>query len=194
MENTISDRELVQRLLAKDTAAEQYFFNTYREPLYKACVYVLGHQDPEAEDVTQETFIVALGKLKAFEFRSTLHHWLFRISMNLCYQRIRKRKRQVLHLDGQMEALSGSLSVDHQRRQEEDTEKEKRIRVIEAQRELLGDPCRKLLDLRDVKKKNYAYISKALKVPIGTVMSRLARCKEALKQLVQSALGDASNA
>jgi RNA polymerase sigma-70 factor, ECF subfamily len=194
MEKTMSDRELVQRLLAKDTVAEQYFFNTYQEPLYKACVYVLGHQDPEAEDVTQETFIVALGKLNEFEFRSTLHHWLFRISMNLCYQRIRKRKKNVLRLDGELEALSGSLSVEQDRRRQEDNERQRMIKIVEAQQKLLGDPCRKLLDLRDVKKRNYAYISKAMKVPIGTVMSRLARCKEALKQLVQSALGDDSNA
>src|SRR5690349_5071173 len=89
----LDDRELVRRLLAKDEEAQRVFFETYWNKLYKACVYILGGRDSEAEDLAQEAFLVALRKLPEFEFRSTLHHWLFRICTYLCYERIRKRKR-----------------------------------------------------------------------------------------------------
>jgi RNA polymerase sigma factor (sigma-70 family) len=61
------------------------------------------------------------------------------------------------------------------------------LTVLKEEMAALGARCRELLDLRDRQGKNYAELSKHLKVPIGTVMSRLARCKEALKQRVLKA-------
>jgi len=190
----LDDRELVQRLLAKDEKAQQYFFNTYWNKLYKACVYVLGHKDPEAEDVAQEAFIVALRKLPEFEFRSTLHHWLFRICTFLCYERIRLRKKRLVQLQENIDNLPHSVQAEHGRRREEDTEQKRMIELVARQRDLMGDPCRSLLRLRDEEEESYSSIAETLKVPIGTVMSRLARCKEALKKLVLSALEETTHA
>ncbi len=190
----MEDRELVQKLLAKDPEAERFFFLTYRDRLCKACHYILGYNDPEAEDVAQEAFMAAFKKLSEFEFRSSLFHWLFRICMNLCYDRIRKRQRQIVHLEEELEGLAGSSSVAHEFKKEEDEEKHRLMQIVEAQRELLGDPCRGLLRLRDEEDKSYAVIAKTLKIPIGTVMSRLSRCKEALKQLVMGALREGTHA
>src|SRR5581483_9642476 len=89
-EMKLEDRELVQKLLAKDPAAEKYFFQVYHPKLFRTCNHILGYRDPEAEDVAQEAFIVALRKLPEFEFRSTLNRWLFRICVFLCFERIRK--------------------------------------------------------------------------------------------------------
>lgn len=188
----MEDRELVKKLLAKDLAAERYFFNLYRDRLYKACVYLLGYQDSEAEDVVQEAFIVALQKLPGFEFRSTLHHWLFRVCMNLCYRRIRKRGRQIAHVEEELEGLSESLAVEQDDRRMEEEEKGKMIQILRQQRELLGDPCRGLLRMRDEENNSYIAIAESLKIPLGTVMSRLSRCKEALKELILRALREES--
>ncbi len=183
----MEDRELVEKLLAKEEAAYRYFYGTYRDKIYKASVYLLGYQDPDAEDVTQEVFLAALKQLPQFEFRSSLYHWLYRICMYLCYERIRKRRRQVASLEDELETAAAPL-VFGQDQALDDQERQKALETIEAQRQLMGDPCRGLLDLREKQQKSYAQIADALKVPIGTVMSRLARCKEALKALVLKAL------
>jgi RNA polymerase sigma-70 factor (ECF subfamily) len=183
----LEDRELVQKLLTKDDQAYRYFYDTYRDKIYKACVYLLGYQDPDAEDVTQEVFLAALKQIPQFEFRSSLYHWLYRITMYLCYERIRKRRRMVASLDEDMETAAASLAEGQDKALEE-KEKQRVLEIIEAQRENMGDPCRSLLDLREKQQKSYAQIAGDLKVPIGTVMSRLARCKEALKALVLRAL------
>ncbi|HEY5037555.1 MAG TPA: RNA polymerase sigma factor [bacterium] len=189
----MEDRELIEKLLAKDEQAYQLFYQTYRDKLYKACVYLLGYQDPDAEDVTQEVFLAALQQLPQFEFRSSLYHWLYRICMYLCYERIRKRKRLVSSLEEEMESIAGPLSIKRQEREQEEMEEKKMVDLVETQKKMLGDPCRKLLDLRDDQEKSYVQISGVLKVPIGTVMSRLARCKETLKELVLRAFKEAGH-
>lgn len=184
----MEDRELVRRLVAKDDEAFRYFYGTYQNKIYKACVYLLGYQDPDAEDVAQEVFLAALKQLPQFEFRSSLYHWLYRICMYLCYERIRKRRRMVASEDEALEMAARTQAVDRQNKDEEDTEKQKMLRLLEEQKQVMGEPCRGLLNLRDGEGKSYAQIAEILKVPIGTVMSRLARCKETLKVLVLKAL------
>lgn len=185
-EKVLEDRELVQRLLAKDDEAYRLFYRTYQGRIYRAASYLLGYQDPDAEDITQEVFLAALQQLHKFEFRSSLYHWLNHICMYLCFDRIRKRKRMVASLQEELEAMTPAKLGPGQDPDPE--EKERLLTLVESQRELLGAPCRGLLDLRDEQGKSYAQIAGILKVPMGTVMSRLARCKETLKELVLKSL------
>ena len=189
----LEDRELVKKLLAKDEEAYRYFFETYRPKLYKACVHLLGYQDSDAEDITQEVLIAALRQLTEFEFRASFYHWLNRICMYLCYKRIRQRKRLITSEEAELEAVAPPVPFQHRDKEKEEGEKQKMLDLIQAQRELMGDPCKSLLDLREKENKSYAQIAQTLKVPIGTVMSRLARCKEALKNLVRRAIGEAGH-
>lgn len=186
----MEDRELVEKLLAKDDEAFRYFYGTYRDKIYKACVYLLGYRDPDAEDVTQEVFLAAIRQLPQFEFRSSLYHWLYRIAMYLCYERIRKRRRHVVSLEEELETAATPLALGPDKVQEE-KERQKALEVIETQKNLMGDPCKSLLDLREKQGKSYAQLADILKVPMGTIMSRLARCKETLKNLVLNALKEA---
>jgi DNA-directed RNA polymerase specialized sigma24 family protein len=49
----------------------------------------------------------------------------------------------------------------------------------------MGDPCKRLLELRMKEDASYIDMARKLKVPMGTIMSRLARCTAALKELVE---------
>jgi RNA polymerase sigma-70 factor (ECF subfamily) len=187
-ETVLEDRELVQKLLAKDEQAYRYFYQTYQERIYRASVCLLGYQDPDAEDITQDVFLAALQQLPQFEFRSSLYHWLNRICMYLCFERVRKRRRLVVGLEGDLEAAARSAFPGPGNPGPDEKEKQEMLQLIEDQKQRMGDPCKSLLDLREAQQKSYAQIAVSLKVPIGTVMSRLARCKETLKNLVLKAL------
>ena len=92
----MEERELVRRVLDGDKSAQTEFFLVHRDRLYRTCVYFLGYQDPEAEDIVQEAFIIALRKLPEFEFKASLNTWLTQICVFLCYKRLHKRHRAVL--------------------------------------------------------------------------------------------------
>ena len=175
---------LVQKLIAKDDKAYRYFYDTYRDKLYKACVYLLGYRDPDAEDITHDVLIAAISHLPQFEFRSSFYHWLYRICMYRCYERIRQRKRQVASMDEELRGFRGSPGFHHQDRAGEEKEQQEMVKLMETQRALMGEPCQSLLKLREKDGKSYARIADILKIPIGTVMSRLSRCKETLRDLM----------
>lgn len=180
----MDDRELVQKLIAKDEKAYRYYYDTYRDKLYKACVYLLGYRDPDAEDITHDVLIAAISHLPQFEFRSSFYHWLYRICMYRCYERIRQRKRQVASLHEELEAFAAPHATRQQDRAGEEKERQEMVKLMETQRALMGEPCQSLLKLREKEGKGYAQIAEILKIPIGTVMSRLSRCKETLRDLM----------
>lgn len=181
----MEERELVQKILQGDEKAKETFFVTYREKLYRNCVYLLGYQDPEAEDVVQEVFITAFEKLPEFGFRSGLSTWLTQICIYKCHNRFRQRAKLVNQEHAELDVLLQSSAMEKQ--EAKDLEKEKR-RIIEKCLGKIGRDCREIIELRELQEKSYIEVGKALKIPLGTVMSRLSRCKKALKTLVQDFL------
>ena len=184
------ERELVGRVLRGDPKAAQELVTAYRDYMYQTCANILGFRDPDAEDMVQEAFIVAFKKLRGFEFRAPLKSWLAQICVYLCYRHIRKRTRTVMMLDEELEALDRSAAMERLRRQE--TRKDK-MNLLDEYLKQIGEECRRIVVLRDLEGKSYADIGRTLKIPMGTVMSRLARCKQALRTMVQQALRSKKN-
>jgi RNA polymerase sigma-70 factor (ECF subfamily) len=186
----LEERELVQKILQGDEQAKTQFYVQYRERLYKDCVYLLGYRDPEAEDVVQEAFIVAFRKLPEFEFRSTLSTWLTQICIFLCYNRYRKRAKTVVQENEDLEKILSRRSMEGEERKAQDEERAARLQLIDRGLEKIGEECRQIVVLRDKEEKTYIEIGKLMKIPLGTVMSRLSRCKKALKLIVEQMMGE----
>jgi RNA polymerase sigma-70 factor (ECF subfamily) len=181
----LEDRELVRQILKGDEKAKAQFYFQYRERLYKDCVFLLGYRDPEAEDLVQEAFLIAFKKLPAFEFRSSLGTWLTQIGIYLCYNRYRNRAKVVQFEEESLETLLEAESLKREARKNQDENKAEKLRLIDKGLEKIGKECREIVVLRDKEEKNYIEIGKLLKIPLGTVMSRLSRCKKALRVLIE---------
>ena len=184
----MDERELVQKILRGDEGAKALFFITHREKLYRNCVYLLGYQDPEAEDVVQETFITAFEKLPEFEFRSSLSTWLTQICIFKCHNRYRQRAKLVSQEQAELDLLLRPAAQDRQEALDLAQENRYKLDIIEKCLEKIGKECREIVQLREMREKSYIEIGKTLKIPLGTVMSRLSRCKRALKLLVEQFL------
>jgi len=181
----LDDRALVQRLLQGDPEAQQYLDQTYRPKLYRACCHILGYKDSDAEDVVQDTFLAAYQQISDFQYRSSLYRWLYQISVYKCFRVIRKRRRQVVSLHEDMEMLASGEALDRAERQESQRRQEELAAVIRVERDALGDPCQTLLKKRDEEGLTYGQLAETLRIPVGTVMSRLARCMEALRKRLE---------
>lgn len=86
------DLRLRERVLQGDAAAAQAFFERHVEALYEFVHYRVGGDRTLAEDVVQDTLLVALERLGAFDGRSSLHTWLCGIAKNKIRSQRRKRR------------------------------------------------------------------------------------------------------
>lgn len=182
------ERELVAKILAGDEGSKTAFYNENAKRLYPICVHFLGYQDADAEDIVQETFLIALGKLAEFEFRSSLFTWLDHICVNLCYERLRKRKKMAASLAEDLERLTAPLAESLEEQKNAEEEKKKRVEMMDRIIQSMSDRCREILVLRDKQGESYIHIARVLKIQLGTVMSQLARCRKALKTLLTNEL------
>jgi len=176
---------LLARLKAGDPRAQTRFFDENAPRLYPICVKFLGYGDPDAEDVVQETFLVAFRKLDAFEPRARLYTWLSHICVNLCFARLRKRRRTVVTAGEDLEYLLRNRSAEEGRLQDEREEETRRLALLKGLAGSLEERCRRIIEARHFKGLSYIGIAREMKVPIGTVMSQLARCRDALRGLLE---------
>lgn len=183
---TSNERELAQKVLAGDPEAQTVFYEENAKRLYPICVHFLGYQDPEAQDIVQDTFVIAFQKLGGFEFRSSLYTWLSHICVNLCYERLRKRKRMLATEEMDLEKLSTPRFGSGEGQRQEEEEKKQRLETLKRLIQSMSERCRGVLELRDQKGESYINIARILKMPPGTVMSQLARCRKALKELIEN--------
>jgi RNA polymerase sigma-70 factor (ECF subfamily) len=181
----LDDRTLVQRLIQGDPEAQEYLDRTYRLKLYRSCCHLLGYRDSDAEDVVQDTFLAALQQIKDFQFRSSLYRWLYQIAMYKCFRVIRKRRRQVATLSEDMEVIAAGEAMERVEKEKEENRLKELAEVIRSERDALGDPCKTLLKKRDEEGQTYGQLAETLKIPVGTVMSRLSRCMESLRKRLE---------
>lgn len=184
----LDERKLVERVLKGDERARTEFYQAYRQKLYSFCVYFMGANDPEIDDILQEAFIAAYEKLPQFEFRSSLDTWLTQICIHKCYRHFRQRSRTAARAQEDLEGMLKTRAIEAADQAERSREKKERLILVDKALASLGEPCRGILELRTKQEASYIEIGRKLKVPMGTVMSRLARCTAALKAEVERLL------
>ena len=187
---SLDERKLVEKVLKGEERAKFDLYQAHKQKLYSFCVYMMGANDPEIEDILQEVFLTAFQKLSQFEFRSSLNTWLTQICIHQCYRHFRRKGRLVAQEQASLEGLlrmKAIESADQNSRAEEQKEKNEIVRSALGR---MGGPCRQILELRSQTGASYIEIARVLKVPIGTVMSRLARCTADLKELVKRMINE----
>lgn len=107
------DVALVRRALDGEAGAAETLFDRHFEPLYGFVHYRVGRDAGLAEDVVQETLLVAFRQLREFEARSSFHTWLCGIALNKVRSARRKRRPRLLEdvLDERQSEIDALLAT-----------------------------------------------------------------------------------
>ncbi len=184
-----ADQLLIARMRKGDTAAYEEVVNLYWDRIFNRVFQLLKNRQ-DAEEVTQDAFIRAHRGLENFRGDSSFSTWLFQIATNLAHNRYwywwRRKREHSLSLEFSLSSdsdlcLADVLPADAETPCEEAVTNELSTRVAECLPKL-SPKHREILDLRINKNFSYEEIAQKLKISVGTVKSRIARAREALKQ------------
>ena len=184
----VQERKLVKRCQAGEREAFNEIVRSYQKKVLNLAYHFLGDYS-EAVDLTQDAFIKAYLSIKRFRQESSFYTWLYRITVNLCKNKLKYRQRrgyyQKRSLDEPLELEEGNLkfelAADRPNPGEAVVNKEKR-EMIRRAIDSLDEGHRVVLILRDREMFNYEEIAKVLKCQVGTVKSRLHRARRMLKE------------
>lgn len=164
----------------------------YQNLAYNHAYALLGNPDL-AEDAAQDGFIKAFQALRAFRGDS-FRGWLLKIVTNSAYDQLRRSQRHpnqpLFPEDTNGEEMeSASWLADPSASVEDTVEKNEFSRDIYKLLDELPEVYRSVITLIDINELDYAEAAQALKVPIGTVKSRLARARMQMQAKLKTSLG-----
>lgn len=170
------DEDLVRRYLSGDRGAFSTLVERHERRVYNLALRMTGREE-DARDAAQDAFLTVLRKLSSFRGEAAFTTWLHRVTVNACYDLLRKRQRQpMLERGGGPDELprpEPPPAPDHA----DDIDLS-----IDVQRALLEVPedFRAVMILHDVQDLGQDEVAAILGIPVGTVKSRLHRGRVAL--------------
>jgi RNA polymerase sigma-70 factor (ECF subfamily) len=88
----LSDRDLAKRLREADADAAEALVNTYGARVYRLAVRITGSEE-DAEEVVQDALWTVVRRIEMFRGDSALGTWIYRITANAAYEKLRRRAR-----------------------------------------------------------------------------------------------------
>jgi RNA polymerase sigma-70 factor (ECF subfamily) len=176
------DGQLIRAACRGDAAAYGGLVRKYQARLCTSLTHICGSLD-DAEDVAQEAFVQAYVKLKTFAGGSAFYTWLYRIAVNAAISRRRKR-REKCSIESKREEI-GLEPQDDGERAEDRLLREERAGQVQQALGRLSEEHRIILVLREIEDCDYDEIAHILKLPVGTVRSRLHRARLQLKEQLE---------
>ncbi len=183
MDSPERDEDLVRRYLGGDRSAFATLVERHERRMYNLALRMTGREE-DARDATQDAFLTALRKLSTFRGEAAFTTWMHRVTVNACYDLLRKRRRAPLYEFEPTEQEAAIPAPDHA---------DATTTAIDVRRALVQvpDDFRAVLILHDVQDLPYDEIASVLGIPVGTVKSRLHRGRVALARALSGERPDA---
>ncbi len=109
----LSEAEFIQRAREGDRTAFEYLYRSHSRRVYAVCLRMVGNTT-EAEDLTQEAFLLLFRKIHTFRGESAFSTWLHRLAVNLVLMRLRKESPLIVSIEATPDPddETGSPSID----------------------------------------------------------------------------------
>ncbi len=187
-ENQISDEDLIEKFQRGDIYAYELIVKRYKDQLLNFVYRFLGNQE-EAEDVVQETFLRVYRNRHAYQRVAKFSTWIYTIAGNLARTELRRRNRRRIFSLSNMGVEDKEYEIsDEFSSPEKHTNTVLSEEIIQKEINRLSPKFREVIILRDIQELSYEEISKIIRVPIGTVKSRVNRARLRLQSRLKHLL------
>src|SRR3989338_7984914 len=170
----ISD-DILRKASQGDLASFEVIYKATSEFVYNVAFRIVNQRE-DAEEVTQEVFLIVYQKLKSFRFESSFKTWVYRITANSAINFAKKNGKKTMEYN---EQVAGTVQNDTHK----EIEREHQGKIVEQLLEAINPEQRACVTLRNMEGLSYQEIAKVLRININTVRSRLKRAKEKLLSL-----------
>lgn len=171
------EAQIIKAAAGGDETAFQYLVHHYSPRIYRMAYRYVRNRE-EAQDVTQDTFLKAYINIARFECSRPLYPWLKQICRNTALNRLARKDSRTGSLE-EPDIIRGKgaepevLYIDHENKTE-----------LLAAIARLPEKQRRILELKHFEECSYQEIADELKIPIGTVMSRLYTARKNLAAIL----------
>ncbi|MCP4542206.1 MAG: RNA polymerase sigma factor [Chloroflexi bacterium] len=177
MSAMLSDGELVVKLQSGDLGVLGILYERYKMIVYRTALAIT--RDPStAEDILQDCFLRVYERAHLIDSSRPLKPWLYRVTVNMAYNRERRGKRWQTSLDGIIDRLTSPIHHSPEWQAEMSDVYSKVIRAISS----LNINQRSVITLFYLNSLSVKEIATILECPVGTVKSRLYHGRENLRQ------------
>jgi RNA polymerase sigma-70 factor (ECF subfamily) len=192
-----SEKRFIERLRAQDERAFNELVQTYEHRVFRLVFRMLGRRD-EAEDMAQEVFVQVFKAIGQFRGDAKLSTWIYRVSVNLCKNRIKYLARRHDGAQDELEPVAERAPLSQAKgvtfgdvaRPDHMVEGYQIEQIVQACIAKLDADFREVLILRDVEDLSYEEIAEITGLADGTVKSRIHRARGMLKASVERAMGE----
>lgn len=182
LQSKVSDTDLLSRVKGGDQYAFTLIVEKYRKQVAKTVLGMLGNT-PEADDVGQDVFIRFYHSMNDFRGDSSLGTYLTRIAINLSLNELKKRKRKAFMFFRKDDGSHMEIDVADEKRMDEEHDNNE---LVEMALSHLEPKFRSVVVLRLVQGYSTRETAEMLHLPQGTVLSRLARAQDKLKEVLKN--------
>jgi len=186
--STADVEALIQRCLKGDQLAWDAIVKQYWRKVFNVAYKFVGKHD-EAEDLTQDIFLKIFKSLNTFDRRANFQTWLISISRNLCIDHYRSVRKERETIDRDVDASELSPH-SHDPGPVAALEQRDRVALLREAMAALPDTLRTAVLLRDIQELSYQEIAYQLRLPEGTVKSRINRGRTELARQIRRLRGD----
>jgi RNA polymerase sigma-70 factor (ECF subfamily) len=182
------DRELVRRAQAEDKEAFEELIRRHQHRVFAVAGGILRWRE-DVEDIAQQVFVKAYFSLKRFDQRAAFTTWLYKITVNECWDLLRKKKVRPLVYESELseeQARQYSVSGETRRDEPDISEKLAARQRVERLLENLEERDRLMLILKEVEGFAVEEIANILGLNANTVKVRLFRARRRIVNLART--------
>ena len=186
--STAEIEALIQRCLRGDQQAWDAIVKQYWRKVFNVAYKFVGKHD-EAEDLAQDIFLKIFKSLDTFDRRANFQTWLISISRNLCIDHYRSVRKERETIDRDVDANELS-PASHDPGPVAALEQRDRVSLLREAMAALPETLRTAVLMRDIQELTYQEIAEQLRLPEGTVKSRINRGRTELARQIRKLRGD----